>query len=329
MVEKRFISYFIQKPEEIKKVESSHNYAKFEVGPFERGYGVTIGNTLRRTLLSSIVGAAVKSIKIEGIRHEFEVLEGVVEDVSDIIQNIKKLAINMISGSEATLTINESGNKVVTAADIKCPENVEIANKDLVIANLTGGTLNMEMEVNIGFGYVQADDHIKGDVPIGVILIDSIYTPITKVKYEVEKMRVGQITDYDKLIIEIYTNGTVQPEDALAYAAKILKDCYTIFINFEETEAEPEKPELTPEEEKLKEILSTPIDELELTVRSANCLRDAQIKTIGELALKTEAEMLKTRNFGKKSLREIRDKLSKFGLNLGMTNLAHLVDSSK
>lgn len=326
MVEKRFVTFGIQKPEEIKKIESGKNFAKFEIAPFERGYGMTVGNSLRRVLLSSIVGAAVKSIKIEGIRHEYEVLSGMVEDVSDVIQNIKKLAIDMVSGDDATLTINASGNKVVTAADIKCPDNVKIANPELVIATLTGGTLKMEMEANIGFGYVQAEDHTKADLPIGVILVDSIYTPIKKVKYEVEKTRVGQATDYDKLILEINTNGTVTPDDALAYAAKILKDCYTIFINFEETEAEPVKPDLSPEEEKLKEILATPIDELELTVRSANCLREAKIKTIGELALKSEAEMLKTRNFGKKSLREIREKLSKYGLNLGMNNLGHLVE---
>ncbi|HPN30693.1 MAG TPA: DNA-directed RNA polymerase subunit alpha [bacterium] len=326
MVEKKYVSQGIIKPEEIKKIESTPTYGKFVISPFERGYGITVGNSLRRVLLSSIVGAAVKTVRFEGIRHEFEVINGVVEDPSDIIQNIKKLAVNLIEGNSAVITINEKGNKTVTAGDIKCPANVKISNPELVIATLTGGTLNVEMEVNIGFGYIQAEDHTKEDLPIGVIPIDSIYTPIIKVKYEVEKTRVGQSTDYDKLILDIHTNGTISPEDALAYSAKILKDCYTIFINFEETEAEPAEPELTPEEQKLKEILQIPIDELELSVRSANCLREAKIKTIGELAVKSENEMLKTRNFGKKSLREIREKLSKYGLNLGMTNLTHLIE---
>jgi len=222
MVEKKYVSQGIVKPEEIKKLEATRNYGKFVIAPFERGYGITVGNSLRRVLLSSIVGAAVKTVKIEGIRHEFEVVPGVVEDVTDIIQNIKKLAIDLHEGNSAVLTINEKGNKVVTAADIKCPANVKISNPELVIATLTDGALVMEMEVNIGFGYIQAEDHSKEDYTIGVIPVDSIYTPVTKVKYEVEKTRVGQSTDYDKLILEVFTNGTISPEDAVAYAAKIL-----------------------------------------------------------------------------------------------------------
>lgn len=325
MVEKKYVSYGIVKPEEIKTIETSKTFGKFVITPFERGFGITIGNSLRRVLLSTIVGAAVKSVKIEGIRHEFDPLTGVVEDVIEIVQNIKKIAINIENGDSAKLVIKQSGNKTVTAGDLLCPENVKIANPELVICTLAGGTFNAELDVNIGKGYINAEDHTKEDQPIGTIMVDSIYSPVTKVKYEVEKTRVGQSTDYDKLILEITTNGTISPEDALAYSAKILKDFYTIFINFEEAEAEPQEPQTSPEEQKLIEILMIPIDELELSVRSTNCLREAKIKTLGELSIKTENEMLKTRNFGKKSLREIREKLSKYNLNLGMTNLAHLV----
>jgi DNA-directed RNA polymerase subunit alpha len=326
MVEKKYVSYGIVKPEEIKKIEEKDNYSKFEISPFETGFGLTIGNSLRRVLLSSIVGAAVYAVKIEDVRHEYDVLEEVKDDVIHIIQNIKKLSISLEQGEEAVLTIDESGEKIVTAGDIKCPANVKINNPDLYLTELVGGKFKAEFYVNIGRGYVDAEEHEKGEVTPGIIYIDSIYTPVTKVKYSIEKTRVGQSTDYDKLILEIFANGAIKPEDAVGYAAKILKDYYTIFINFEETEAEPDEPELSPEEQKLREILNIPIDELELSVRSANCLRDAKIKTIGELATKSENEMLKTRNFGKKSLREIREKLSKYGLNLGMTNLQHLIE---
>ncbi len=329
MVEKKFVSCGIVKPEEIKKIESTNSYGKFIITPFERGFGITIGHSIRRVLLSSIVGAAVKSVKIEGIRHEFEVLPGVVEDVVEIIQNIKSLAISIENGDSARLIIKQTGKKVVTAGDIICPENVKIKNPQLPLCTIDDGTFNAELEVTIGKGFVNAEDHTKEDVPIGTIMVDSFYSPIKKVVYEIEKTRVGQSTDYDKLILEIYTNGTITPEDAMAFSAKILKDFYTIFINFEEAEAEPQEPTTSPEEEKLRTILITPIDELELSVRSTNCLREAKIKTLGELSIKSENDMLKTRNFGKKSLREIREKLSKYNLNLGMTNLTHLVNAQQ
>jgi DNA-directed RNA polymerase subunit alpha len=251
----------------------------------------------------------------------------VVEDIADIVQNIKKLSISLSQGETAELFIEESGNKVITAGDIKTNDKIKINNPDLVIATLTGGTFIASMDVNIGKGYIEANEHEDIEEEIGLIAVDSIYSPIEKVKFEVETITEGNIKKYDKIIIDVFTNGAIDSEDSIAYASKILKDCYNIFSCFEEIEEVPEEEDLSEEEKKLKEILSIPIEELEFTVRSANCLREADIKTIGELATKDEADMLKTRNFGKKSLREIREKLDNYGLTLGMVNLAHLVEN--
>ncbi|MBI4335049.1 MAG: DNA-directed RNA polymerase subunit alpha [Candidatus Omnitrophica bacterium] len=295
------------------------SYGKFIAEPFERGYGITVGNALRRVLLSSIEGAAVTSIRIEGVHHEFSTIPGVVEDVAEIVLNIKKLILRSFAKESKTIYLKVEKKGEVRAADITTDETIEVLNPDLHIATLTKNTkFEMELEVGKGRGYVPAERNKKEGQPIGVVAVDSIFTPITKVNTGVENTRVGQMTDYDKLIIEIWTNGSISPKDALLHASHILQRHLDIFVNFGKLPEEEIEPEETPEEVELYEKLGMPISELELSVRSTNCLKEARIKTIGDLVKKTELEMLKYRNFGKKSLGEINKILVGMGLSLGL-----------
>lgn len=307
------------KPSRLLVDEDSHTqyYGKFSCEPLERGFGHTIGNSLRRILISSLQGAAITNVRIEGVLHEFSTVQGVLEDVGDIILNLKGVNLRFLGQDSTTMTISAEGEGKISAADIQTPHDVEILNPDHHIATLgPEGRLEAELTVKTGKGYVAADRNKGPDDPIGLIALDAAFSPITKVNYVVTQARVGQITDYDKLTLEVFTNGAVLPEDAVAYAAKILKEQLTIFINFQE---EPEPEEETPEEPKLNENLFRTVDELELSVRSANCLKNADIKYIGELVQRTESEMLKTKNFGRKSLNEIKEMLTDMGLNLGMS----------
>lgn len=308
------------KPKSILMEEDSHSdfYGKFVCEPLERGFGITIGNALRRILLSSLQGAAIVSVKFDNVVHEFSSIPGVMEDVTEIILNLKELNIKLIDVEEAVITLKVDGEGLVTSGDIEPDESVEILDLNKPIATLSKkGKLNMEMVVKMGKGYVPAEKDSGSTQEIGNILVDASFSPIKKVNYVVTNARVGQKTDYDKLTMEIFTDGSVAPEDAMAYAAKILKEQMTPFINFEE-EAEPVEVEEEEEGEKLNENLFRPVSELELSVRSANCLKNAEITLIGELVQKTEAEMLKTKNFGRKSLNEIKTILSEMGLALGM-----------
>lgn len=312
-----------QLPKRLECDESTYTntYGKFMAAPFERGYGVTLGNSLRRILLSSIEGSAVTSIKIEGVQHEFSSISGVLEDVPEIILNIKKLVINSHSKIPKTIYIKKNGKGEVKAKDIIVDETIEIINPDLHIATLTkDAKFNVEMEVCRGRGYVPAELNKKEEQAISVVAIDSIFTPVFKVNFHVENTRVGQRTDYDKLILEIWTNGAITPKDALLYASNILQRHLDIFVNFGQLPEEEmeEELELTPEEKTLYEKLKLPVSELELSVRSSNCLREANIKTIADLVRKTEEEMLEFKNFGKKSLNEIKELLGNLGLTLGM-----------
>ncbi len=292
------------------------NKAKIVVEPLERGFGLTLGNALRRVLLSSLQGGAVTAIKIDGVLHEFSVIPGVREDVTDIVLNVKGLAVAVHSEGQKTMTLKAEGPCVVTAAMIDAGHDVEIMNPDHVICNLDAGAkISMELTVDTGKGYVPAYQNKPADAPIGLIAVDAIYSPVKKVSYKVENTRVGQITDYDKLTMVVETNGVVTPEDAVAYAARILQDQLKPFINFDEPENEVEdvKEELPFNRNLLKKV-----DELELSVRSANCLKNDNIVYIGDLVQKTEAEMLRTPNFGRKSLNEIKEVLAKMGIHLGM-----------
>ena len=292
-------------------------YGKFECEPLERGFGITLGNALRRVLLSSLQGAAIISVKVDGVLHEFATIPGVLEDVTDVILNLKEVRFKMTADTMKRLTIEKDGEGEVKAGDIQASAQIDVLNPDQHICSLAkDAKLRMELMVKQGKGYVPADKHIEENQPIGTIPIDAIFSPVRKVSYNVTQARVGQITDYDKLTIEISTDGSVRPEDALAYAAKILKDQLTIFINFEEEHETPEEEIRT--EPAFNENLFRSVDELELSVRSANCLKNADIRYIGELVQKTEQEMLKTKNFGRKSLNEIKEILSEMGLALGM-----------
>ncbi|MBI3604790.1 MAG: DNA-directed RNA polymerase subunit alpha [Nitrospirae bacterium] len=307
----------IPKKLECEKESLTPVYGKFTAEPFERGYGTTIGNSLRRVLLSSIAGAAITSIKIEGVLHEFSNITGVKEDVTDIILNIKNLRIKLHSDKTTAIHIRKKGAGVITGKDITHDSDVEILTPNLHIATLDkDANLDMELTVKIGRGYVPAERNKEEGMPIGVIPVDSIFTPIQKVNFHVENARVGRITDYDKLVLEVWTDGSVIPADAVAFAAKILKDHLTIFINFEEKEEEIEKTE--DQKEEINKNLLKGVNELELSVRAANCLKNADIKSILELVQKTESEMLKTKNFGRKSLNEIKEILEDMGLSLGM-----------
>lgn len=294
-------------------------YGKFIAEPFERGFGTTLGNSLRRVLLSSLQGAAITSVKIKGVLHEFSAVPGVTEDVTDIILNLKGVKIKVHGNESRVVRIICRGEGVVTAGSILADANVEILNPDHHIATCSkDANLEMEMVVKVGRGYVPADRNRDEKASVGTIPIDSIFSPIQKVNFTVTYARVGQITDYDKLTIEIWTDGSVKPEDALAFAAKILKEQLSIFINFDEESEFFTVAEIEEEAEKVNENLYRTVEELELSVRSANCLKNAGIKLIGELVSRSESEMLKTQNFGRKSLNEIKDILGDMGLTLGM-----------
>jgi DNA-directed RNA polymerase subunit alpha len=295
-------------------------YGKFEAEPFERGFGITIGNSLRRILISSssLQGAAITSVKIDGVLHEFSTVSGVKEDVTEIILNLKEVRLKLHTEGPKTIRVKAEGPKDLKAGDILTSDAVEILNPDHHIATLSrDGKLSMEMVVKTGRGYVSAERNKEENQPIGTIPIDAIFSPIRKVNYVVTNARVGQITDYDKLTLEVWTDGSLNPEEAIAYAAKILKDQLSIFITFEEEE-ETEGAKDQEEKEGFNENLFRSVDELELSVRSANCLKHANIKLIGDLVQKTEAEILATKNFGRKSLNEIKEILSEMGLGLGM-----------
>jgi DNA-directed RNA polymerase subunit alpha len=293
-------------------------YAKFTCEPLERGFGITIGNSLRRVLLSSLQGAAITAVRIEGALHEFTTVPDVVEDVSDIILNLKEVVFKAETARTYTARIDKEGPGPVYARDIQVTEGLQVLNGDHLIATLDKkGPLSMELTVNVGRGYVPAEKNKTPTMPIGTIPIDALFSPIRKVNYTVTNARVGQVTDYDKLALEVWTNGSVKPQDAVAYAAKILKEQLTIFINFEETE-ETSYVQGTPEDEPLNENLFRSVEELELSVRSANCLQNANITLIGELVQRSEQDMLKTKNFGRKSLKEIKEILANMGLSLGM-----------
>ena len=307
------------KPKSLEAEKLGASYGKFVAKPLERGYGISLGNSLRRVLLASINGAAVVAVRFEGVEHEFTTIPGIKEDVTDIILNIKQVNLRYLGESDATIRINIKGSGVITAADIETSGDVEILNPDQVICTVNEKTpLSMEMIVRHGRGYVSADKNRAEDLPIGFISVDAIFAPIRRVAYNVSNARVGQDTDYDKLTLEIWTNGAVRPDDAVAYAAKILKEQLTTFINFDETEEEVEQEVRSDEKPVLNEHLFKTVDALELSVRAANCLENANIKYIGELVTKTEADMLKTKNFGRKSLNEIKDILIEMGLSLGM-----------
>ncbi len=302
--------------------ESTGTYGKFVAEPLERGFGTTLGNSLRRVLLSSLQGAAIVNVKIEGngglVEHEFTTIPEVSEDVTDIVLNLKEVRLRMHTNEVKTIRIEAEGPKEVKAGDLITDDQVEVLNPGHHICTLAeGGKIRMEITCRRGRGYVPAQNNKVAGSPIGSIAIDSLYSPVSKVNYLVTNARVGQQTDYDKLSLEVWTDGSVTPQDAVAYAAKILKEQLTVFVNFEETE-EPTAVEAPQTEAKLNENLFRSVDELELSVRSANCLQQANIRTIGDLVQKTEAEMLKTKNFGRKSLKEIKEILAEMGLSLGM-----------
>jgi DNA-directed RNA polymerase subunit alpha len=294
-------------------------YGKFVAEPFERGFGITVGNSLRRILLSSLQGADITAIRIDGVLHEFSSVADVQEDVTDIILNLKEVRFKMHTLEPRTVRIQVEGEKKITAGDILCDAQIEVLNPDHHIATLNeGGKLNMELTVKMGWGYVGSEGNKTPGMSVGTIPIDSMFSPIRRVNYNVTNARVGQQTDYDRLVLEVWTDGSVAPADAVAYAAKIIKEQVSIFINFDE-EAEPAYEESVPQNEVLmNENLYRSVDELELSVRSANCLQNANIKYIGELVQRSEAEMLKTKNFGRKSLKEIKEILQTMGLALGM-----------
>jgi DNA-directed RNA polymerase subunit alpha len=298
---------------------STASYARFVVEPLERGFGVTVGNSLRRVLLSSLEGSAIISMRIEGVQHEFTSIPGVVEDVSEVILNLKSIRVKLHGSAEAKeILVTASGDKVLAAADLAVDENVEILNPDQHILTLNrGAKLVMHLEIGRGRGYVPAELNKRDGQPIGTISIDSIFTPVEKVNYSVQNARVGQTTDYDRLILEIWTNGGILPEDALAAAAKILIRHFNIFVKGE-GEEDAARSARTEETEELRKYLDKSVNELELSVRAANCLRAANIKSLGELVQKSEPEMLKYRNFGKKSLDEIKVVLKTMNLHLGM-----------
>lgn len=297
----------------------SNTYGKFYAEPFERGFGTTIGNSIRRVLLSSLQGAAIASVKIKGVLHEFSAVPGVTEDVTDIILNLKCVRLKLHGNESRTVRIVHKGEGVITAADIVSDANVEILNPEQHIAVCSkDANVEMEMVVKAGRGYVPADRNRDEKASVGTIPIDSIYSPIVKVNFTVTNARVGQQTDYDKLTLEVITDGSVKPDDAVAYAAKIMKEQLTIFINFDEADVSTQDEDAEEETDSVNENLYRSVEELELSVRSANCLKNAGIKLIGELVSKSESEMLKTQNFGRKSLNEIKDILTEMGLTLGM-----------
>jgi len=316
-------------PKTLTKEESTDTFARFVAEPFEAGYGHTVGNSLRRTLLSSLEGAAITTVKIEGAPHEFTSLPGVVEDVVDIVLNLKKIKFKAPDHEvrKATISLNRDG--IVTAADIQLPMGVEIVNPDQHIATLDKKQkFELEVEIKVGRGFATGDENKPTEQIIGVIPIDSIFSPVTRVKYAVENTRVGQRTDYDKLILEIWTDGRLTPDEALLQASAILRHHLDVFVGFDDEQIEfDETPEeVSQENTRLKKLLNMSVNEIELSVRAANCLNNANITSVGQLAMKSEAEMLKYRNFGKKSLNEIKDKLHQLNLGLGLKFEAGLVE---
>ena len=308
---------------EIAEISEDKKYGKFVVEPLERGYGTTLGNSLRRIMLSSLPGAAVSQVKIDGVLHEFSSIPGVKEDVTEIIMNVKSLAIKNTSDSEEAKVayIDFEGEGVVTAAEIQCDPDIEILNPDVVIAHLNGGAdskLYMELTITKGRGYVSADKNKNDELPIGVIAVDSIYTPVERVNLTVENTRVGQITDYDKLTLDVFTNGTLAPDEAVSLAAKVLSEHLSLFIDLSENVKSAEIMVETESDEKEK-VLEMNIDELELSVRSYNCLKRAGINTVEELCNRTSEDMMKVRNLGRKSLEEVLAKLKELGLELNQS----------
>jgi DNA-directed RNA polymerase subunit alpha len=311
---------------------ATDTYAKFVAEPFETGYGHTIGNSLRRVLLSSLEGAAISSIKIDGAMHEFATIDGVVEDVTDIVLNLKKVLLKAHTRDPQTLLLSVNKEGEVTAADIQLNQNVELVNTTQHICTLDKKKkFEMELEVKTGRGFLPGDENKKPNQPIGVVAIDSLFSPVIRVRYAVENARVGQRTDYDRLILEIWTDGRISPDDALTQASAILQHHLDVFVGYDKNAVEFEEVVDKQDEEKtkLKKLLNMSVNEIELSVRAANCLNNANITTVGQLAMKTEQEMLKYRNFGKKSLNEIKDKLAGLGLTLGMTFEAELLEATK
>ncbi len=294
-------------------------YGRFSAQPFERGFGTTIGNSLRRALLSSIEGAAITAVRIEGVLHEFSSIPGVVEDATDIILNLKQIPFKLHTGEAKTIRVARSEPGEMKSGDIELDDDVEVLDPNVHIATVSeGGNLNIEMRIKRGRGYISADRNFDDDLPVGYIPVDSVHSPITKVNFHVEAARLGQDTDYDKLLLEVWTNGSVTPEFAIGLAAKLIKDHMAIFINFEEEIHEQPEPVAQKSIPAYNEHLDKSVDELELSVRSYNCLKNSDIRTIRDLVQKTEPEMLKTKNFGRKSLNEIKDILTSMGLGLGM-----------
>lgn len=317
LIQKNWLELIKPNKVDVERNKTNANAGKVVVEPLERGFSLTLGNALRRILLSSLQGAAVTAVKIAGVQHEFSTIEGVREDVTDVILNIKAIAVRMHAEGPKRMRINAEGPCEVTAGMIEAGADIEIMNPDLVICTLDkGAKLEMEMTVNTGKGYRPASQNRPEDAPVGLIPVDSIFSPIRKVSYDVEDTRVGQITDYDKLTLNIETNGVITPEDAIAYAARIMQDQLQVFINFEE----PKEAKVSREEESLpfNRNLLKKVEELELSVRSANCLKNDNIIYIGDLVQKSESEMLRTPNFGRKSLNEIKEVLTIMGLHLGM-----------
>jgi len=304
---------------EMEDKTSTNQYAKFSIEPLERGFGVTLGNALRRVLLSSLPGAAVAAVKIEGVQHEFSTLAGVKEDIPEVLLNLKQIRFKLHGDAPKMATFDVRGKAAITAGDLKVDADVEVLNPTLHIATLNkDGEFRGEVEIGAGRGYVSAENQATQDRPIGVLPLDSMFSPVTKVNFEVENTRIGQRIDYDKLTLEIWTDGSVIPSDALAYAAKILKDHFALFVHFEEEIVEEVEEEVDEEFLRIKTLLERSVEELELSVRSSNCLKAANIKTIGDLVTKSEGEMLKYRNFGRKSLKEIADILTGMNLGFGM-----------
>jgi len=321
-------------PKRLTKEESTATptYTKFLAEPFETGYGHTVGNSLRRVLLSSLEGAAITSVKIDGAMHEFTTIEGVVEDVTDLVLNLKKVKFRSHNREPQLLLLSANKEGAVTAADIQLTQGIELINPDQIICTLDKRRkFDMELEVKVGRGFCPGDENKKPDQPIGMIAIDSLFSPVARVRYAVESARVGQRTDYDRLILEIWTDGRISPDDALVQSSAILQHHLDVFVGYDKNAIEFEEVVDTQDEERLrmKKLLNMSVNEIELSVRAANCLNNANITTVGQLALKTEQEMLKYRNFGKKSLNEIKEKLATLGLTLGMNIDASLLDAPK
>ncbi|HTB83835.1 MAG TPA: DNA-directed RNA polymerase subunit alpha [Candidatus Sulfotelmatobacter sp.] len=319
-------------PKRLQKEDSTAtpNYAKFVADPFETGYGHTVGNSLRRVLLSSLEGAAITSLKVDGAQHEFATIDGVVEDVTDIVLNLKKVKFKAHTRDEQVLLLSANKEGAITAADIQVNQNVELVNPEQHICTLDKKKkFEMELTVKIGRGFLTGDENKKAGQAIGVIAIDTLFSPVTRVRYAVEAARVGNRTDYDRLVLEIWTDGRITPDDALTQASAIMAHHLDVFVGYDKNAIEFEQAADKQDDEKakLKKLLNMSVNEIELSVRAANCLNNANITTVGQLAMKSEQEMLKYRNFGKKSLNEIKDKLTQLGLALGMNFEAGLIET--